>query len=240
MKHLQKTLISIHAPPRGATFRATSESDLTEFQFTPLREGRHGTKWRCWEKEPFQFTPLREGRHATRRPGRIRLFDFNSRPSARGDSMTLPIVAIMAQFQFTPLREGRPESPACLRNTKNFNSRPSARGDQGKPANCPIDGNFNSRPSARGDHTAGAVGSPPAISIHAPPRGATISTGGKGDAESISIHAPPRGATRLPQGSSGTAGYFNSRPSARGDVEIKIIHNCTFEFQFTPLREGRQ
>ena len=37
----------------------------------------------------------------------------------------------------------------------------------------------------------------------------------------ISIHAPPRGATRRPQCSSGTAGYFNSRPSARGDSGAK-------------------
>ena len=78
----------------------------------------------------------------------------------------------------------------------------------------------------------------------------------------ISIHAPPRGATRRPQCSSGTAGYFNSRPSARGDPDsaacccriLISIHapprgatqNQLFYpaqvslFQFTPLREGRQ
>ena len=35
-------LISIHAPPRGATTaEEVAEMDFTEFQFTPLREGRH-------------------------------------------------------------------------------------------------------------------------------------------------------------------------------------------------------
>ena len=76
-------------------------------------------------------------------------------------------------FQFTPLREGRP--------SWNRHARRAVY--------------FNSRPSARGDHTAGAVGSPPAISIHAPPRGATKYLTAKGRSHNISIHAPPRGAT---------------------------------------------
>ena len=55
----------------------------------------------------------------------------------------------------------------------------------------------------------------------------------------ISIHAPPRGATirflRMLQ----RLNYFNSRPSARGDVyENKRFGNI--RFQFTPLREGRR
>ena len=54
----------------------------------------------------------------------------------------------------------------------------------------------------------------------------------------ISIHAPPRGAT-------GTAcknrrkGYFNSRPSARGDRNGCACRVVGGIFQFTPLREGR-
>ncbi len=58
-----KSVISIHAPPRGATLQAA------------LRIGRNGK---------FQFTPLREGRrqHPPSCPTRTY---FNSRPSARGD-----------------------------------------------------------------------------------------------------------------------------------------------------------
>ena len=55
----------------------------------------------------------------------------------------------------------------------------------------------------------------------------------------ISIHAPPRGATRAAGGSGSHSGNFNSRPSARGDLNDKDEKRQTMEFQFTPLREGR-
>ena len=57
----------------------------------------------------------------------------------------------------------------------------------------------------------------PAISIHAPPRGATTLAFLFGDFVNISIHAPPRGATR------------RRRTLCKPDKQ----------FQFTPLREGR-
>ena len=56
-------IISIHAPPRGATRKELFEQHMMEFQFTPLREGR-----------------LR--RLPPSCPSRTY---FNSRPSARGD-----------------------------------------------------------------------------------------------------------------------------------------------------------
>ena len=76
----------------------------------------------------------------------------------------------------------------------------------------------------------------------------------------ISIHAPPRGATGREADAFRRHGYFNSRPSARGDklqryrqqTVLISIHapprGATSEFykaaaagifQFTPLREGR-
>ena len=55
----------------------------------------------------FQFTPLREGRLCF--SGMVSpLYYFNSRPSARGDGITVQAYS-MIEFQFTPLREGRPE-----------------------------------------------------------------------------------------------------------------------------------
>ena len=38
----------------------------------------------------------------------------------------------------------------------------------------------------------------------------------------ISIHAPPRGATRNEHDDTRT-GYFNSRPSARGDADLEAL-----------------
>ena len=90
------------------------------------------------------------------------------------------------------------------------------------------------------------------ISIHAPPRGATRLR--------ISIHAPPRGATAVSATMSRLRDFnsrpsargdphtrvsadlrsdFNSRPSARGDLRDALWRSAQ-EFQFTPLREGRQ
>ena len=76
--------ISIHAPPRGATRRILRRALRLQFQFTPLREGRHGTSLAIRQAFSFQFTPLREGRRTAALHA-----------------------AIAALFQFTPLREGR-------------------------------------------------------------------------------------------------------------------------------------
>ena len=102
--------ISIHAPPRGATHscayrkffkdfnsRPSARGDPPPpkikgrviFQFTPLREGRHERSTDCTPVK-FQFTPLREGRQLDVRPHENELH-FNSRPSARGDSIDASI-----------------------------------------------------------------------------------------------------------------------------------------------------
>ena len=131
MRQIEAEFISIHAPPRGATIVKKCEKGLYRFQFTPLREGRPAPLARlvsylfisihapprgatksllpCLNKHGFQFTPLREGRR-----GHVEVAqenpDFNSRPSARGDSRR-PGFRASGKFQFTPLREGRPPSP---------------------------------------------------------------------------------------------------------------------------------
>ena len=80
----------------------------------------------------------------------------------------------MYKFQFTPLREGR-----LLALFRRFR--------------CLY---FNSRPSARGDKSSIVPLKHPQISIHAPPRGATL--------RSFETDFSPS--------------HFNSRPSARGDL----------------------
>ena len=76
---------------------------------------------------------------------------------------------------------------------------------------------FNSRPSARGDLWLFLLRNNLAISIH----------------------APPRGATAITRWSSTSRDYFNSRPSARGDGVEPVYGEWILTFQFTPLREGR-
>ena len=145
----QRSPISIHAPPRGATLIPIWETQVDKFQFTPLCEGR---RYVAGDFLPVQY--------------------FNSRPSARGDEKNLrdlrqeeisihapprgatavnsPVI-VPSRFQFTPLREGRPDMGLDVSNGLNFNSRPSARGDAKPRRSIGIYFYFNSRPSARGD-----------------------------------------------------------------------------------------
>ena len=148
--------------------------------------------------------------------------DFNSRPSARGDQIRFVVAVEVADF----------------------NSRPSARGDSRYYALYRIRIHFNSRPSARGDRRIHLQPLSQEISIHAPPRGATLTVSAACSPflfqftplregrhrrkrrevrqDGISIHAPPRGATQNVATWLIWRGYFNSRPSARGDVHSLV------------------
>ena len=166
-------IISIHAPPRGATSsasrptrgtyfnsRPSARGDPTDmhlvrssssFQFTPLREGRRGEALAASRADLFQFTPLREGRRTVARSAAASASNFNSRPSARGDAGVVVLrqrrdISIHAPPRGATPARGKPPLPS-----KNFNSRPSARGDQRHAAAFSAACHFNSRPSARGD-----------------------------------------------------------------------------------------
>ena len=151
--------ISIHAPPRGATAPGTAP--------------------------PEKRTPI--SIHAPPRGATaewqyvLPVWNFNSRPSARGDQAQHIMVVNFDLFQFTPLREGRR----------------GKRTERGRRQN---------------------------ISIHAPPRGATVLDEAKRQGFPISIHAPPRGATRGKKPDWACDANFNSRPSARGDQTKRCIH----------------
>ena len=127
----QRWLISIHAPPRGATRRR--------------RLGSAGKLY--FNSRPSARGDARDCGEA----GHV-CWHFNSRPSARGDTSNSERRKTMSIFQFTPLREGRRSGIVTLRGiTNDFNSRPSARGDRWCTHRYCLPCNFNSRPSARGD-----------------------------------------------------------------------------------------
>ena len=122
--------ISIHAPPRGATNHGKNAIFMRKFQFTPLREGRRGIS--CFWKERT---------------------DFNSRPSARGDEMTAAEIEYCQNISIHAPPRG---ATRCMGTM------------------CSISPHFNSRPSARGDYNGTYLDTRDIrISIHAPPRGAT-------------------------------------------------------------------
>ena len=148
--HVRAFFISIHAPPRGATTLMSRSRTFSLFQFTPLREGRRNREYNCFI-----------GRN------------FNSRPSARGDTLNDNATPWLYLFQFTPLREGRLILPreqfkhvlfqfTPLREGRRWTSASTslARTFQFTPLRegrllCALQAillqHFNSRPSARGD-----------------------------------------------------------------------------------------
>ena len=189
--------ISIHAPPRGATEpRRLADRVANAFQFTPLREGRHEELQALRHYPRISIHAPPRGATRQRLPARRRPPHFNSRPSARGDKSCPNRTATSSLFQFTPLREGRHPLHEC--NTEGIF----------------ISIHAPPRGATVGLSTPSGVW---LISIHAPPRGATITADYNPIENYISIHAPPRGATRS---IAGTDGVY--------DI-----------FQFTPLREGR-
>ena len=190
-------VISIHAPPRGATgqiYAAISAAMAISIHAPP----RGATV----SSVPHYFFPV----------------DFNSRPSARGDHRRHKYMQGAQKFQFTPLREGRLEEKSKGDVVGLISIHAPPRGaTKAKPEPAQLNPDFNSRPSARGDGLDCLANAIENISIHAPPRGATLcsfsqnSSGkfqftplregrraGFPPAQSgcpISIHAPPRGAT---------------------------------------------
>ena len=134
----------------GRPFVAFRQRFPCKFQFTPLREGRRSLTRRKAAVPLFQFTPLREGRRQRNHKVSER-FNFNSRPSARGDAFPSPA--------------GSPSAPISI-HAPPRGATPSRR------TAIPLF-HFNSRPSARGDALRGHRRRKRRISIHAPPRGAT-------------------------------------------------------------------
>ena len=186
-------MISIHAPPRGATNRRDARPAVPTFQFTPLREGRRIRAKRSPQAAYFNSRPSARGDEAD--PPQSGGSPISIHAPPRGATTAKPQGLGAFQFQFTPLREGRRVSFASRKPVSpNFNSRPSARGDpipahgdstfpfqftplrEGRRVTrspTPQAANFNSRPSARGDLMPFRHFPCLSISIHAPPRGAT-------------------------------------------------------------------
>ena len=154
--------------------------------------------------------------------------------------MSLPTVASALRFQFTPLREGRlvPENVSLLR--EHFNSRPSARGDGcPPPQRLQAASYFNSRPSARGDDFFGDAHRRRNISIHAPPRGATLADA-RPQIISVFQFTPLREGRQSAAEASKRVVVFQFTPLREGRHLDAAATQWAASFQFTPLREGRR
>ena len=198
--------ISIHAPPRGATFQFTDSPFVKIISIHAPPRG--ATLWHrnaAGNYQRFQFTPLREGRLLVDGAVNERIYISIHAPP-RGATLTIDDISTASIFQFTPLREGRP-CELSQHLTYDF-----------------ISIHAPPRGATRDFYHIGLMGE---ISIHAPPRGATgipVTSGGN---YTISIHAPPRGATAVPVRFGARHTDFNSRPSARGDGFHRTRHVAT-------------
>ena len=164
----------------------------------------------------FQFTPLREGRRMS--SSRSLYWTIISiHAPARGATVYSALLPKKHIFQFTPLREGR-RGAAGGSGRSTISIHAPARG-----ATLP-----------RGFSVLDLE-----ISIHAPARGATAVKGRRRAARPISIHAPARGATHLIAPPSSRVPISIHAP-ARGATSAFTCLSMDSEFQFTPLREGRQ
>ena len=145
--------ISIHAPPRGATdFRVMYTGRVNISIHAPPR-GATSAPSGVWLNACISIHAPPRGATSTRLFRMRTNYNFNSRPSARGDGCRRSGIIVYTIFQFTPLREGRRRWQDKAARVLHFNSRPSARGDAYKSIK-ELDGRV--------------------ISIHAPPRGATV------------------------------------------------------------------
>ena len=164
----------------------------------------------------FQFTPLREGRRNETQERR-RHCDFNSRPSARGDFPSIHLQLTYCISIHAPPRGATPSLLFCHRRDVHFNSRPSARGDRALFRWSLPRIRFQFTPLREGRQVGRAVPVTPSA---------------------ISIHAPPRGATPVPRVQSANTSNFNSRPSARGDMPSKPAAPAPSNFNSRPSARG--
>ena len=170
-----------------------------------------------------------------------RQYNFNSRPSARGDGSSYSNIGVSGTYISIPApprgATGRGRPP---REPSHFNSRPSARGDDlvvlfGLP---PV--HFNSRPSARGDLQGGRKSRLMGRYFNSRPsaRGDLTVTTSPGSSP-IFQFPPLREGRQQIERITIWQHHFNSRPSARGDG-VSLLAVATYSgFQFPPLREGR-
>ena len=188
--------ISIHAPPRGATRqRLPARRRPPHFNSRPSARGDAAFASAEWAKR-----------------------NFNSRPSARGDAFALLTILGVVVFQFTPLREGRHSALIGVAGSNLFQFTPLREGRPPGTAGKSFSTPFQFTPLREGRRNQrGEAVRRVNISIHAPPRGATVSTG-------------PKNITY----------QFQFTPLREGRRTSRTTGCKRHSFQFTPLREGRR
>ena len=207
-------IISIHAPPRGAT---ASAPDDTKAQFISIHappRGATDTLESSGAVSKFQFTPLREGRREVF-PTVLRNIYFNSRPSARGDNHSVAVEHNVTISIHAPPR-GATEGVDLPLLLHSISIHAPPRG---------------ATPPQR------YLIPLQAISIHAPPRGATAVAPVLAKVATFQF-TPLREGRRVCNLYGRGLIDFNSRPSARGDGKVLPSVLRSFYFNSRPSARG--
>ena len=219
--HVRISIISIHAPTRGATGGA-SGSWLCLLDFNPRsHEGSDPGTLPGWSQPP-DFNPRSHEGSDRPTPASIgRARNFNPRSHEGSDSLWCPPASFadisihaptrgatheapgiydnLIRFQSTLPRGERPRSKYSRRRTRRFQStlpRGERRGGGSRKWAASL--YFNPRSHEGSDVERQTEQIAVVISIHAPTRGATVAELPAAGQLDISIHAPTRGATRIP------------------------------------------
>ena len=235
---LRGGLISIHAPPRGATAAAPRlRAEANYFNSRPSARGDRKADADALAADLFQFTPLREGRRGTKMKISIKKISIHAPPRGATRRQVLHFPHLL--FQFTPLREGRPALSEKAGISKTFQFTPLREGRPARSEKAGISKTFQVTPLREGRRMATESRLTPLGYVNSRPSA-------RGDAdlvepaegESISIHAPPRGATIRGASSLTATMNFNSRPSARGDRRRTSITAFWRNFNSRPSARG--
>ena len=186
--------ISIHAPPRGATFKFRKEKNNEHISIHAPPRGATPRPAGYLSNLLISIHAPPRGATSEKVRNSKECDDFNSRPSARGDGYPPRSVAV-----------------AC-----DFNSRPSARGDQIRRHTRLLLRNFNSRPSARGDQSSSAYRGRPLFQFTPLREGRPAWRVWMNYYPTFQFTPLREGRRPLVESTRGLMN-FNSRPSARGD-----------------------
>ena len=216
-------IISIHAPPRGATPVPRVQSANTS-NFNSRPSARGDTSYRP-EQRLYIISIHAPPRGATLTIDYVSgIIPISIHAPPRGATGGIPTALVTDKFQFTPLREGRRPQIISVEADKTFQFTPLREGRlSDEPAgNVRLLFQFTPlREGRRGD----VVGAKTATTFQFTPlrEGRQAARERCYKHQAISIHAPPRGATSVEREGRKSQRYFNSRPSARGDVQIIVI-----------------
>ena len=186
--------------------------------FTPLHEGRLNNGVEAFGTTQFQSTPLHEGRHAAEDSDRVD-GQVSIHAPTRGATSPSSSRQQVSKFQSTPLHEGRLVEPTCRNSVNNVSIHAPTRGaTRGPSRTAPARTSFNPRPYTRGDVSV-AVALVRTVQFQSTPlhegrRQRVRQTPGTVE---VSIHAPTRGATQPVTARTEAARRFNPRPYTSGD-----------------------